>query len=274
MGKLGEILRELRQDNPREIFTKGKGSKKRLIILALLFSLLLGSFGIGFYLTHLLKPEKLHNKNLSLLQREVRPKEKPVISQNTTDKKASFEKENIPKKEAETKAYAEQKSSLNPIKLPFKGFYSKEVKPKRLIKSEKIEHKKTQEQIETISPQGFSPLKEKELLKNLLLMAEEARIKGNYLSAIKFYEDYLKYREDPDVLNNLGGLYYLIGNYEGALKVFERSLKIKYDPIVKLNFLIVLFKIGKKEEACFKLKETNFPKELEKEVKNLEGFCR
>lgn len=94
------------------------------------------------------------------------------------------------------------------------------------------------------------------------------------MAAIKFYEEYLKYRTDPEVLNNLGGLYYLIGNFEGAKIAFEKALKLKYDPSYELNYLIVLLKKGEREKACKELNLRTFPPNLQERVKALEEMCK
>jgi len=116
-------------------------------------------------------------------------------------------------------------------------------------------------------------LKEKELLDNLLLNAEEARENKNYQEAIVFYQQYLEHREDPDVLNNLGGIYLQLGQLEKALHCFERALKLKPDPYYELNLAIALIKNGSKEKACAILKNRQFPASLEGKVRQLKRMC-
>ncbi len=134
---------------------------------------------------------------------------------------------------------------------------AKKILEKRVgsVSTQKLQKKapstKEDSRIVTIpSQEGFPLLREKEILKNLLMKAEEERSKGNYYEAKNFYEAYLKKISDPYVYNNYGSLLYFLGDYRGAEKAFEKAFVSQRNPTVILNLIIVKLKLNKMEEAC------------------------
>ncbi|MEZ0344227.1 MAG: tetratricopeptide repeat protein [Caldimicrobium sp.] len=267
MGKLGELLKELKKEKSDEkIFKEKKGiSKKRFFILVFLGLLFACSLLGGYYLTLLLKPENFKKpKSLITTKRPLpeaeappQPIPKPEVSNS---QKKDEEK---PKIKKEVKRSSETKSLVKKTKT------SLEKRPAKV----KEKPKNKEEKVETISAKENPPLKESGLLENLIFNAEEERKKGNYLSAIEFYEEYLKYREDPDVLNNLGGIYYLVGNFKAAKTAYKKALKLKYDPLIEVNYIMVLMKTGEIEKACNELFLKNFPPNLQDKIELLKKKC-
>lgn len=140
--------------------------------------------------------------------------------------------------------------------------------------AKKIPKPKESEPFLTVSPSGGPPLRQRQLAFNLLLNAEEERKRGNYEEAIRLYNEYLKYTEDPNVLNNLGAIYILKGNYKKAEICFERAFQLKKDPLYEVNYFIALLKQGRVEEVCKKIKYRDYPSYLNEQVEAIKSICR
>lgn len=140
--------------------------------------------------------------------------------------------------------------------------------------AKKIPKPRESELAHTISPSGGPPLRQRELAFNLLLNAEEERKRGNYEEAIRLYNEYLKYVEDPNVLNNLGAMYILKGNYKKAEICFDRAFQLKKDPVYEVNYFIALLKQGRVEEVCKKIKYRDYPSYLNEQVEAIRAICR
>lgn len=277
MGKLGEILRELKEEErgysplpPKKGF-----SLKRLLLLSGFVLIFISSFIAGFYLLQVvdkLKRAKTKEEKISQINR---PSPPSPLSQNESSQiqkslaQAQEEKVmGIPRQE-ETK-----KRDLKVHTLKEKKQEGRTQPKKERIQKASSPKEALTTPLPELSREGPPPLKEKELLENLLFNAEEERKRGNYPEAIKFYQEYLKHREDPDVLNNLGGIYLLLGNGEKARVYFERALKLRYDPYYELNLIMALMKTGQKERACERLKDKPFPATLEDKIREIQKFCR
>ncbi len=278
MGKLAEFLREIKKEKkPSPFKEKEKVSKRRLFFLILFAILFSGSFLGGFYLVKMFSLLKAKDKKpfqhppeyVYEVKRSPQG-EIPPTQNNATQSKGSPE---VTDKQVKKSALQKHSTPGNKTLSKNKDKIKREKETLSMLKK-KREPEKLEEKIETLTPQGAPILKEKGLLENLLFNAEEERKKGNYMSAIKFYEEYLKHRTDPDALNNLGGLYYLTGNFDGAKIAFEKALKLKYDPSYELNYLMVLLKKGEREKACRELRLKTFPQGLQDKVKTLEEMCK
>lgn len=72
---------------------------------------------------------------------------------------------------------------------------------------------------------------------NRLLLANLELRKGNYHQALQYFEETLpQYRNDPEVLGQIGNCCYQLGRMEEAFKYFQQSLAIdQRQPIVYLN---------------------------------------
>ena len=217
----------------------------------------------------ILSEEKREEKRLN----EEKPpsKEKPP-SQSEPKAVKKIEKKELSKprakEEVKVKAKKEKQRSLDT-----KSFASKESVQRKdytMIDRAQLDQATADEKVQTKEP---SLLRHSNLLNNLLLNAEEARRNKNYDEAIYYYETYLRYRLDPDVLNNLGGIYFQKGEYLKAKHYFERAYKIRQEEIYLLNIIKSQIALGERESACKELMKRDFSSALTEEVIKLKRFC-
>jgi len=278
MGKLGEILRELKEkEGSYSPLPPKKGfSLKRLFLFSGFVLIFISSFIAGFYLLQIvdkLKRTKTKEERISQINRPSPPR---PLSQNES---SSQIQKNLPQLKKKGTMPIPKQEEMKKKNLKTLTLKEKKQEGRTQPKRERMQKASSPKEalltpLSTLSREGPPPLKKKELLENLLFNAEEERKRGNYPEAIKFYQEYLKHREDPDVLNNLGGIYLLLGDGEKARGYFERALKLRYDPYYELNLIMVLLKTGEKERACEKLKDKQFPATLEEKIKEIQKFCK
>lgn len=290
MSKLAKFLQELKENretgNPP---FRGSNQKKPIpkFALGLLISLFILSIVVGYYL-----PKFFQNKKEFPQEKRIPPEQvvraPSNMTTNETENKESHNKSahaaNQTKEEGRLTISKKPKASAPPTP-------SKEVRNQTIEKKDDIGKKGKKEidkglktgkematQALTISPSGEPPLRSKELASNLLLNAEEERKRGNYDEAIRLYYEYLKFKEDPNVLNNLGALYLLKGDYKRAETLFERALNIKKDPLYEINYYITLLKQGRVEAVCKELKHKEYPAHLRDHLRDhiefIKTFCR
>jgi tetratricopeptide (TPR) repeat protein len=85
-----------------------------------------------------------------------------------------------------------------------------------------------------------------EILEKGLKLVKNGRID----EAINLYENFLREKEVPEILNNLGNLYRMKGMVSRAIELYERALKM--DPSfneVKINLAASFLEIGRYGEA-------------------------
>lgn len=272
MGKLADYLQKLKENKETDSSPfKGSNQKNPLpkFALGFLVSFFILSIMVGYYLPKFFQKKKefFQEKRIASEQVMKAPSNMTASIANKTETKESQSKsipfgnqtkeEERPKNLEVTKKTIEKKNKL--------GKRDKKEKPPK--------PKETTPAL-TISPQGEPPLRNKELASNLLLNAEEERKRGNYDEAIRLYHEYLKFKEDPNVLNNLGALYLLKGDYKRAETLFERALRIKKDPFYEINYYIALLKQGKLEAVCQEVKNKEYPTYLRDYIEFIKGLCR
>jgi len=121
--------------------------------------------------------------------------------------------------------------------------------------------------------EGFLLTKE-DLLNNLLLVAEEERKEGNCKKAIFYYKSYLKEKENPLVMNNLGACLIEVGEFDSAINIFNKAFSLKNDPEIKYNLIIAYLKKGDKEKACYELKKLDTASFLDEKINKLKELCK
>lgn len=84
----------------------------------------------------------------------------------------------------------------------------------------------------------------------LIVMAEEARHRGDYEKALRYYRLYIKEHEDPEVFNNLGALLLSLGRNAEAAAVLARAYRQERDQAIALNLALAYWRIGARKEAC------------------------
>ncbi|MBX6422137.1 hypothetical protein [Thermosulfurimonas sp. F29] len=94
------------------------------------------------------------------------------------------------------------------------------------------------------------PLAPEERLRGLLVRAEVLRAEGRCEEALPLYQEYLRARRDPGVLNNYGACLWLEGRLSEADRVFRQALKLKNDPLIRLNLVLLALERGDLENAC------------------------
>ncbi len=291
---LGDLIREFKKRNlkkdsifkNRKVFSfKGLDGKNRLIFLVVFF--LIFSLVSGFYIIHLIYLEyknrqfqsfKKTGVELSSFKESYSKRDDPGLKESMSMEKGepSYEERGS----AGKGSLLRETKSLNPKKetgkRPFLVKGTKSLSQKRDEKKlkKKIKMPKKEPPVDiTISPSGFPILRERELSSNILLNAEAARQRGDYHTAIKFYEEYLKYRENLEVLNNLGASYLMVGEYQKAKEVIERALKKKKDPYFEVNYLLSLYKLGEIYKVCDIIRNKTYPLDLEGTIKELRKLC-
>ncbi|MEN3039673.1 MAG: tetratricopeptide repeat protein [Candidatus Kryptonium sp.] len=285
MSKLSELLKELQKGNQDKNFSRK--IKRRFLTLTIFAFLLTALILGGFYIIRIVENLKIVSKAPELPKTSPHPaieSKQPIVT-------APIGPESN-KSEGNKSMPLEQKETLKQVAIDTKQVQNNNTKDtKTKIKSEKmrkmpiskappkvkIDKNITEDKlakIETISPKEITPLKERGLLENLLLNAEESRKKGDLEEALHFYSEYLKYREDPDVLNNMGSIYMSRGDYKKAEDLFAKALSIKYDPVYELNYSLSLIIQNKKETPCQKLLNKMYPQHLKEQVEFIKKLCK
>lgn len=288
MSKLGEILRELKQGSEQEV--KKSQAKtynyRRVLILFGLGLLFIGSIVGGFYVVKVVegfknKPRYEVATPSPIL--EQRPLTQPEVIKSAENQTTPTEQKmpnvktltqiSSSKRENQTDNKLISTSKTNPEKIPIKKamtktppqIYTEKKETKEKVGASPVEHIHVKD--------SMPPLREKGLLENLLLNAEEARKKGSYEEASRFYMEYLKYKKDPDVLNNLGNIYLLLGNYKKAEETYSQALSIKYDVVYELNYFLSLIMQQKKDTACELIHHKKYPQQFKEYVEFLKNLC-
>ncbi|MFN3505755.1 MAG: hypothetical protein ACK4Y7_06100 [Caldimicrobium sp.] len=286
MGEFGEILRKLKYKSEereeakilerRATLTKLTKRKFTSILLGVFF---LGSVFLGLGVVkalHYLKVFK-DKRTISSLPTQALPSSPQTLSPPSQVLPSST-KETSPSPALPPSKKTKSSPILTQNKLKEKKVSSLSPKsklaltPVKKFQKEKA-FKKESEEEKVIAKDGLL-LREANLLNNLLLNAEEARKKGNLEEAIHFYETYLKYKNDPDVLNNLGSIYLLKGDYAKVEYYVKKALALKSDEIYLLNLYLAKLKQGKKEEVCKEVLTKEFSPSYKKQIDKLIEFCK
>jgi len=281
VSKLGEILRNLKEkkenkemikDSPFKSHSQSK--EKRIVITLILVLLFISSILGGFILPKILTNLKREFTKERIALERVSPSSPQYIAQN----------QSMPIPQLEMKNDSFQDIGSLRTQVDDRKDTKKSTQQKKVLASQGPQYKRIipmyQQDEERILVQERSPeertpiLREKKLMDNLLINAEEARLRGKIEEAIALYTEYLKSKEDPDVLNNLAGLYLLKGEYKRAEKLLERALSIKYDEIFELNLLIAWWKQGYKDRVCHSLREKNFSPNSRDQLEVLKTYCK
>ncbi len=243
MKSFYEIIKTLKTKPEKNLNIKKPKIIKLPILLISLFLILLG-ISLIFLTSHVKKsPQSIkdYQSQVSLSKPETTLETSQAIS---ISKKSTT---NI------SDPILKNRSSKVSVKIPLKASRNLSLKKELPETSTKSKIPAEESPIE-----GFILTKE-DLLNNLLLIAEEERKKGNCEKAIFHYQNYLKEKKNPLVMNNYGACLIEIGKLNEAINIFNMALSIKNDPEIKYNLIIAYLKIGDKEKAC-------------KEVKNLDSF--
>ncbi len=86
----------------------------------------------------------------------------------------------------------------------------------------------------------------------ILLLAEEARHKGDITQALFYYRAYLEKNFDPKVANNYGALLLAQGRPEEAVAILKKAYHATKDrdPALAFNLSLALVQTGARKEAC------------------------
>jgi len=287
MTKLGEILEKLRKNKKNQKLASTKlfqetinesPTKKRQVVIfrVLIFFLLIGSI-LGGFITVKILEEFLSIRKNNIGEKVVySPPERALTRSQEVPNTRSPDNESS--KVEKAKVYEQIKRSERPFK-------AKSSEKKRSLKPVKIEQKKytlakknntvKERPSATVysSPSGPPILRERELLRNLLLNAEEEVSKGNYLAAKNFYEKYLAKVEDPVVYNNYGNVLFMLGDYKLAEQAFAKALYLRKDPVFKLNLILAKLKLNQYYSACQMFREAQSNLEKFEESAIIKEIC-
>lgn len=89
-----------------------------------------------------------------------------------------------------------------------------------------------------------------EVFRQVLVIAEEARRKGQWEEAEMGYREYVAQKSDPEVLNNLGAVLLAQGRFAEAEQVLLQARDRSWDPDIAANLAAAYWFQGKKEAAC------------------------
>lgn len=261
MGSFYEIIKNLKTPEEKRKPEKKRTFRIKTSILLLSFLFIMFTSGLGLLI--------FNSYIKSSLKQKTEPKT-TQISQVQISKDIQNSKDiQAPQAETPKVIIVSEKSSKKNLK-PFTNRI-----PPKSIKNESSQISMVPELTDKKEPplEGFLLTKE-DLLNNLLLLAEEERKKGNCKSAIFYYKSYLKEKENPSVMNNLGACLMELGDYDEAINIFNKALSLKNDPEIKYNLIIAYFKKGDKERACRELKNLNANPFLEESIKKLKNLCK
>ncbi|MEN3039516.1 MAG: tetratricopeptide repeat protein [Candidatus Kryptonium sp.] len=281
MSRLGEILRELQKEDKEKI--SAGVSKRRILTATLLISLFAISILVGYYMTKFVETLGIKTKSTEPFRSQLNHTVMTTPqSQNETLKPSG--NQSIPEEQKTTTQpivmaqNQTQRIDTNRTKTHIRSEQKSRKKITLLSKPPKIQKVRTETEdklakFDTISPKENVPLKEKGLLENILLSAEEARKKGDLEETLYFYSEYLKHREDPDVMNNMGSIYLLQGHYKKAEQIFAKALSMKYDPVYELNYFLSLIKQKNKDTPCKEILNKRYPPHLKEQVEHIKNLC-
>jgi len=85
----------------------------------------------------------------------------------------------------------------------------------------------------------------------IIVIAEEARRRGDTDEALRIYKQYLALHRDPYAMNNLGALLILKGQFKEAEQVLQEAFQLApTDGDIAANLIGVEMMIGKSSQAC------------------------
>ncbi len=85
----------------------------------------------------------------------------------------------------------------------------------------------------------------------MIMLAEEARQRGDISEAMRIYRRYLASHQDPSVMNNLGAALIIKGQLEEAERVLKQAFQLApADADIATNLIGVEIMLRKKSQAC------------------------
>jgi tetratricopeptide (TPR) repeat protein len=271
MAKLYEVLQKLKTSPDKKRKRKRKLSLRTYLLFSLIVVLIFSGIILSLLMNNIKREVKIATPKTQV-QTQFQ-EEKTISQQNSLEnKEISSNKNSEQEKLIETQSEKKTKDANEPIRKMVNSEFIKEEKARASVKSFNIS--KLPERIEEPLPQEGFFLNKKDLLNNLLFLAEEERKKGNCRSAVFYYQNYLKEIEDPLVMNNYGACLIEIGNLDYAINVLNKALSLKSDPEIEYNLIVAYFKKGDKEKACRKLKNLNANPFLDEKIKSLKPLCK
>ena len=255
MSKLLEALKNLEKDKSsldEILFIKNQNNKKKknksLIIIAgiIIIFLSLGTISTKNTLTKYRLKKKTTN---IIIENKKQIKESNI--HNIKEKSKTAKTKN--KKTNNTKTTKNiQKIDINKTKEKQDKNRKRQPKIKNKPKETKTfarKQTKNEETKKTIKNNSIFP--EKSNFSYLLIAAEEARKKGKYMKALTYYQRYLKNqkKEKPEILNNIGLIYFKLGKIKMAEKFIEKAYQKEKNEIVGKNLLAIYIRT-KNKKAC------------------------
>ena len=265
MGSFYEIIKNLKIPEEKKKPEKKFKIKPRILFLSLLFLMVLSGLALVIFSYYVNIKSSASKTKVS----QSFPSQ-PIVSSQVNDFKVNerIGITNSISQKSVTESIPQKK--LTKPSPSFKNALAKNVpKPKSSQTSVILEPKEEKEP----PIEGFLLTKE-DLLNNLLFVAEEERRGGNCEKAIFYYKNYLKERENPLVMNNLGACLIELGDLDSAINVFNKALSLKNDPEIKYNLIVAYFRKGDKEKACFEIKNLDIKSFLDERMKRLKELCK
>jgi hypothetical protein len=187
------------------------------------------------------KPSIVTVEGEKLSKSEGSPDAAKVFGQNVSLEKSSQLSENA----AHDSAVPVHGSAQEEIKIsPDKPKVSRKAASKkakwRAEKSESVSAGTTSRALQAVLP----------VQSGMIIMAEEARKRGNIEEAIRLYKQHTALYKDPFAMNNLGALLITRGNLKEAEHVLQEAFSILPDEDIALNLMGVEIMLGKRSQAC------------------------
>jgi len=156
---------------------------------------------------------------------------------------------------------------------------STSVKPPQKSKITKANVENTSQPEEKNAPVPHAPPANISPPTGMIVIAEEARQRGDIDEALDIYKQYLALHRDPYAMNNLGALLILKGRFSEAEEILQEAFQlVPTDGDIAANLIGVEMMIGKLSQACeilsrFKKGTTNVPQAI-KALEPYLGNCQ
>ncbi|MCX7823430.1 MAG: tetratricopeptide repeat protein [Syntrophobacterales bacterium] len=213
----------------------------------------------------------------------VTPSEPPIINNHTEGKFFVNTSNNLKEPDKPQDADSSPESTKKPEKASLENRLSskkndspiKEQSPARVTNKGKPMSPKNSEEKTPNPGEKFITTSVSPTQSGIIIIAEEARKKGDTEEAIHLYRKYLSLYRDPSVMNNLGALLITKGRFSEAEQILQEAFQIRPDEDIAFNLIGVEVILGKRKRACEVLHQVKKIKsELPSSFKDLETkFC-
>ncbi len=280
MSKLYEALKKLekkqKKEKPSLLFNKQKVETKEKFFLPIIVFFLAIVIGISLVYVvewHLstgftfernvsmpIKPP--YQNELVINESMIKQKIPHDYSKNKQKKKNLTQKKSEQTKPPQKYRYTKKESIKNNKFALQKGHSTKNFTKRKHNLEHNLEEEKITDKKSSLKKRQKSSISiKRERGIRFLLLAEEARQKGNLKKAIYYLKQYPGLHQKPEVLNNLGASLLLLGQLDEAREILEEALSLRSDPEIAYNLTVVYLRLDEQKKACQLIRRyKQFPK--------------